>query len=626
MLKEIRLTNFRKYDSYIVRCERGNVLVGPNNSGKSGIIEALRILENCLRYTRKRTPTLVQLPDGNVADGHLVPQSSIDVELTHSSHNYIDAPSVLEFKLTTDAKAIVVIERNEPLKFAVDAGGPRLNSASKFQKKFPLELTIVPTLAPLEREETYVLDETIRKSSSKKTSSRHFRNIWFRKSQLEFDRFAEDVSIAWPGITVQKPERQRGNSAVLEMFYSENRFDREVRWAGFGFQIWLQILTHLSRANAASTVVIDEPDIYLHPDVQKKLLKLLRDRFGQFIMATHSVEIINEADEMEVVSINSKYRNAKRIRSEEDYNNIRLYVGSSTNTDFARVAKTRKVVFVEGEDRKIFQILARSLGLDALAQSVVPFVKLGGFEGWQRALGAVWAFKEILDLEISVFCIFDRDYRCNEEVSAYQTEFEANGLTSRILGRKEIENYFLDLTSLRAALNRRRVGRHKAALEEEDFLRLIDQITTKFKSKVYGQRTAKKADYYKNIRSSHDHATVIEGVHAELEATWCDLQKRLHIVPGKEFLSELNSELQQQGIGQLTLRMISESFDTKSIDPEFYDLLMELDSFVLWTESSLYLEESILVYRTYLSRAAIILMLDASRLDPGPNPGRRHIG
>ncbi|WP_426228035.1 ATP-dependent nuclease [Pararhizobium sp. DWP3-4] len=577
MLTEIRLTNFRKYENYIVSCKKGNVLVGPNNAGKSGIIEALRILDNCIRITRRKKPIPIQMPNGDVGDGFLILESAIDVELSHSSHNYIDAPSILEYKISNGTKAIIVIRRDEQVQFILDGGGPRINSIAKFQKYFPLELTIVPTLGPLEREEVYVQDDTIKKSISRKTSSRHFRNVWYRKTQEDFDVFATDVSSAWPDISIQKPERNIGDRSLLEMFYSENRYDREVRWAGFGFQIWLQILTHLSRAGADSVVVIDEPDIYLHPEIQKKLLKLLRDRFSQFIMATHSVEIINEADEMEVVSINSKYKSAKRIKSEEDYNNIRIYVGSSTNSDFARVAKTRKVVFVEGEDRKVMQILARRFDLHSLSASAVPFVKLGGFQGWEKALGAVWAFKEILDLDIEVFCLFDSDYRCSEEIKSFEEKIGSAGLRCNVLGRKEIENYFLDFDALYQAANKRSRDRVKKEIGVADFYKLLENITKKIKSRVFAQRGMKAVEYHKSIGDKRDSATVSQLIHEETEELWADMTTRLQICPGKEVLSELNSSLQTCGIGSLTMRMISEQIKVENFDKEFFSILSDLD-------------------------------------------------
>ena len=103
------------------------------------------------------------------------------------------------------------------------------------------------------------------------------------------------------------------------MFFKEDRIDREIYWSGFGFQVWLQLLTHLMRGTEHSIVIIDEPDVYLHPDLQRKLLKILKERTAQYILATHSVEIINESDPGDVISINPRFRSGKRIATEDDY-------------------------------------------------------------------------------------------------------------------------------------------------------------------------------------------------------------------------------------------------------------------------------------------------------------------
>src|SRR5579859_4031623 len=68
-----------------------------------------------------------------------------------------------------------------------------------------------------------------------------------------------------------------GAAPFLAMFCDERRIERELFWAGFGFQVWCQLLTHILRAETATVLVIDEPEIYLHPDLQHQLLSLLRD-------------------------------------------------------------------------------------------------------------------------------------------------------------------------------------------------------------------------------------------------------------------------------------------------------------------------------------------------------------
>src|SRR5262249_45414235 len=162
-------------------------------------------------------------------------------------------------------------------------------------------LVIVPTLSPLEADEPYVQDETVRRNASSRLASRHLRNLWLRETDDAFENFCKDVEEAWKGVKLHKPEMTLDGKAVVRMFYSEDRRDREVQWAGFGFQIWLQLQTHLRRGNSHSILIIDEPDIYLHSDLQRRLLRSIRQRFCQFLLATHSIEIVNDADPDEII-------------------------------------------------------------------------------------------------------------------------------------------------------------------------------------------------------------------------------------------------------------------------------------------------------------------------------------
>ena len=300
-----------------------------------------------------------------------------------------------------------------------------------------MDLVIVPQLAPLEANEDYVTDETVQRNASTRLASRVLRNIWLRKDAAEFNAFREDVEAAWPQVRLNQPELQRGNPPMVRMFYSEARMDREVQWAGFGFQVWMQILTHLGRGGLESAVVIDEPDIYLHPDLQKRLLRTVRARFGQFVLATHSVEIINDADAHEVVSVNASQRTARRIRTETEYASLYRYLGSGDNAELTRIARARKVVFVEGKDGRLLRRLATRFEFASLADSQnVPVVQLGGFAQWRRAAHAVWAFRQVLDLEIEVLCIFDRDYRCEEEVGDFLDVMRTEGVACPRIGEE----------------------------------------------------------------------------------------------------------------------------------------------------------------------------------------------
>ena len=182
------------------------------------------------------------------------------------------------------------------------------------------------------------------------------------------------------------------------MFCSENRQDREIYWAGFGFQIWCQLLTHLSRAHEFNLTVIDEPEVYLHPDVQRQLLGILRDIKVDVVLATHSTEILGEADPAEILLIDKTLRSAKRLRDVEGVQQALDAIGSIQNITLTQLARTKKILFVEGmDDYKIIRRFAKNMGFQELSSGadITPF-ESGGYSSWERVKSLAWGIQKTL--------------------------------------------------------------------------------------------------------------------------------------------------------------------------------------------------------------------------------------
>jgi predicted ATPase len=71
-IRRIEFSNFKAFKDYSVSLTDMNILVGPNNSGKSTIIGALRTLDAALRFARARAPMLTasRIFAGGFANGH----------------------------------------------------------------------------------------------------------------------------------------------------------------------------------------------------------------------------------------------------------------------------------------------------------------------------------------------------------------------------------------------------------------------------------------------------------------------------------------------------------------------------------------------------------------------------
>src|SRR5947207_5085354 len=122
------------------------------------------------------------------------------------------------------------------------------------------------------------------------------------------------------------------------------------------------MLTHLIQASDKSLFLIDEPDIYLHSELQRQLIGLLRDMGPDILLATHSTEIITEAETDDIVLINKQRNSGRRIKNPSQLEEVFSILGSNLNPILTQLAKSRRVVFVEGQD---FQLLSKfALRLD----------------------------------------------------------------------------------------------------------------------------------------------------------------------------------------------------------------------------------------------------------------------
>jgi hypothetical protein len=220
----------------------------------------------------------------------------------------------------------------------------RTVTTAQFRKNFPATIYSFPTLGPLEEEEELLTDQYVEQSVGTRRAHRMFRNIWYRWSN-EFPVFQKLVEDTWEGMSISKPELEMAYPPKLSMFCREGRVDRELCWAGFGFQVWLQILTHITNSATADILVIDEPEIYLHPDLQHKLFQILKATEKQIILATHSAEIINEAEHDDVIVVNKVRNWATRVTDIEGLQDALFSIGSAQNVHLTRLSRGRRERF-----------------------------------------------------------------------------------------------------------------------------------------------------------------------------------------------------------------------------------------------------------------------------------------
>lgn len=453
-------------------------------------------------------------------------------------------------------------------------------TAAAFKKFFPIALTVVPVLGPLENRELRKERSTVISGLATHRASRHFRNYWHYFHE-DFESFSQLIEKTWPGMQIRPPELDQ-STGVLSMFCLEGRLTRELFWVGFGFQIWCQLLTHLSRSAESSLTIVDEPEIYLHPDVQRQLLAIIRDIGVPVIMATHSSEIMSEAEPADIVLIDKKRRSGERLKDVSSVQRSLDLVGSSQNITLTALARSRRVLFVEGDmDFKIIRRFARKIGMHELSAGIgLTSINSEGFSSWERITTLAAGISEVLGSPLMIAAIYDRDYYCNEAIAAVEEALSKHLKFAHFHQRKEIENYLLLPSTLQRAISRARAARASTNPEKKDefdVFKVLYEITEPLKGKVQSQITARRWDHLKS--SGKDLADISAETLASFEPKWSKLETRLEIVPGKDVLAQFRTRLQQEAGLTLTDTLIIETVRKEEIPVDLLGLLEKLDSY-----------------------------------------------
>lgn len=581
-ISSIRFINYKAFKNYSLSLQDVNILVGPNNSGKSTIISAFRVLDYALKVANARKATRVETYEGTMAYGHVLSPNLIPTSIENVHTNYSEENSKIEFRLVNKNTLTLLFGADGRCSVYWNSTRASVNTPAAFFKEFPINIQVVPVLGPLEQIEEIVTDETVKKAAGTPRAARHFRNYWYKNSE-GFDHFKDLIEKTWPGMSIKPPEFTSQLDRRLVMFCSENRQDRELYWAGFGFQIWCQLLTHISRVKDASLIVIDEPEVYLHPDVQRQLLGILREISPDIVLATHSTEILGEADPSEILLIDKSRASAQRLRDVEGVQQALKSMGSIQNITLAQLARTRKILFVEGShDYKIIRRFAKILGLPELAAGVgLTALESGGFTSHDKVKALAWGIKSTLGAEILVSAIYDRDYWCNAQIIDIQRSLEKDIHFCHIHSSKEIENYLIKPAVLTRAVEKALTEKeNRSGVEiarDESVLSIVERISLKQKTILQGQYVSKYTEYYRP--KGKDAGTLNTEALTMFEEQWNDLDARMTIVCGKEFLASFRSYIEEKWGITLTDTKLIDEYKPIEIPEDFVELIKKIESF-----------------------------------------------
>jgi len=436
--------------------------------------------------------------------------------------------------------------------FYVEHGDGRPIVDPKTVRELSGPIGAIPGLAPLNHVERVLDRDYVESQSESRRTSQHTRNHLLHLQQdgefEAFRAFALDWLPELDGLDVRTRRSADYKFQEIDVFIREagDRTEKELFWAGDGMQVFMQLLHHLWRLREADVVVLDEPDLYLHADLQRRLVRILESNGSQTITATHSPEMLAEASSESVIWVDkSRQRGVARPKT-ATLADLSSEVGSDFNLRLASALRARVVLLVEGDDMSILRSIAKTVGASSLAREHrCAVIELTGFGTWVHPEPFEWLVQEFLNETAQAFVILDRNFRTETQRIEIASRLNATGVNAHVWKRNELLSYLLHPGAIA------RISGESASGVSD----LLDAATR--------QMTEDLSPHFAGASESAE----------ELKEQGADGAWRRNRYPAKEILQRLNRDLEQRSHRTVSAKAIAAELHEKEVPAELVEWL-----------------------------------------------------
>jgi energy-coupling factor transporter ATP-binding protein EcfA2 len=577
MLAQLTLRNFRGFEYHEIPFRDRTIIVGKNNAGKSTIVEALRLVS--IVVSRYRNLSFHPGPEwtgaGRAAYGVRPSLKNMEITFEGMFHRYADPPASITAHFQTGQTVCVYVADDERMHAVLRTADGKLikTRQAAIEANLP-SVSIMPQVAPVQKKEAILSEDYVRSAMSSALAPLHFRNQLAVRYDL-FPEFCRIVAETWPGVMVDGligRDRHPGEQLYLEIRNED--FVGEVGLMGHGLQMWLQAMWFLTLSRDSQTVILDEPDVYMHPDLQRRIVRFLRHRHAQFIITTHSVEILSEVHAEQVLVVDRRKRRSSFAPAIPAVQRLIDNIGSVHNIHITRLWQARRFLMVEGKDVTLLKVLQDILYPQSSQPiDAIPGMSIGGWGGWPYAVGSAMLLKNSMDETITAYCLLDSDYHTPEEIAERQRQAVERNVQLHIWSAKEIENYFLVPSLIQRTIAHSMPARGTAPTEDE-VADVLLKLAGNFRDEVLDGLASEILARERKLALG----TANKRARERLDQAIQNVGSLLHLCPGKAAISSLSDWSQRQFGVQIAPLKLARSVRREEISPELVSVLSSIEN------------------------------------------------
>lgn len=355
LLHYVEIENFKRYaDKQRIELEHPAVLIGPNNCGKTSVLQAMALWSIGLKtWQTEAENSKAEKKTGKPLNRLNI--LAVPVPKTrHLWNNLRVTKKELRITLGIDVGGtphpVTMIFRHHPSDELVycEPAEESLANQSVLKAACELDVALLYPMSGISADEAVVLPQRIEFSLGRGSTAEVLRNICLLVFQKTPNDWREISALMQRLFHVEMHEPKVNEKGGVDLAYQQagTTGEMDLGLSGRGFQQMLLIFAHLY-LHKGCVLLIDEPDAHLEILRQQQVYVLLRDiahRNGcQVVMVTHSEVLLREAlDENLTLILQGR---AENLAQREDIRATLKHFGAE---HYVRAKETGHVLYVEG--------------------------------------------------------------------------------------------------------------------------------------------------------------------------------------------------------------------------------------------------------------------------------------